>query len=349
MHRVVRISNAPALAPDRKADSVSDLAIYAAVVAKSAIAGVEAGAVAERIGAPAAVIAVAKAAVGATRASDLVPYANMVATFLASLRSQSVFIRLLDDGMVRAPLLTPIRALTVALTGNIVSEGNPTPIGRVAMSSPALKRGTARALIALSKEALASTSPAALAFVETELRKAVTAAADAAFLAIARDGLTAVTASGTDAEAALADLKAMLGIINTAGAGNLFWICAPDVANAAAVLTGLAGSLVFPAMGPKGGEMLNLPALVSDQVPPGTLFLIDAGGLAGDAETVDIDHSEAATLQMRNDPQNAGAELVSLWQTNGVAIRAGLVFGLDRCRAGSVAILEGIAWGGAAS
>lgn len=347
MHSVVRISNVPV--PDRKADGVSDLAIYATVVAKSAMNGVEAGAVAERIGAPASVITVAKAAVGATTAADVGLYANMVATFLASLRSQSVFMRLLSDGMVRAPLLTPIRALTVALTGSIVSEGHPTPIGRIAMNSPALKRGTARALIALSKEALASSSPAALAFVENELRKAVTAAADAAFLAIARDGLTALTASGTDAEAALADLKAMLGIVNTAGAGALYWVCAPDVANAASVLTGLAGSLVFPAMGPKGGEILNLPALVSDQVPPGKLFLIDAGGLAGDAETVTIEHSEAASLQMRNDPDNAAAELVSLWQTNGVAIRAGLVFGLDRCRAGSVAILEGITWGGGES
>lgn len=347
MHRVVRISNAPA--PDRKSDGASDLAVYAVVVARSGSTGVEAGAVAERIGAPAAVVAVAKAAIGATTAADVGPYADMVATFLASLRSQSVFMRLLNDGMIPAPLLTPIRALTVALTGNIVSEGAPTPIGRVAMNSPALKRGTARALIALSKEVLASTSPAALAFVETELRKAVTAAADAAFLAIARDGLTALAATGTDAEAALADLKAMLGIVNTAGGGNLFWICSPSVANAASTLTGLAGSLVFPAMGPKGGEILNLPVLVSDQVPASSLFLIDAGGLAGDAETVTIEHSEAATLQMRNDPDNAAAELVSLWQTNGVAIRAGLVFGLDRCRANAVALLEGIAWGGAAS
>lgn len=329
--------------------NISELGLYAKIFAMTRGVPTSGASIAENIRAPVNVVSVFRSAVGATQADQFAPYNAMAAAFIDSLRSQSVFVRLLNDGMVRAPLLTPIRALTVALTGNIVSEGAPTPIGRVVMNSPALKRATARALIALSKEALASSSPAALAFVENELRKAVTAAADAAFLAIARDGLTELTASGTDAESALADLKALLGIVNTAAAGNLFWVCAPDVANAASVLTGLAGSLVFPAMGPKGGEILNLPALVSDQVPPGTLFLIDAGGLAGDAETVTIEHSEAATLQMRNDPENAAAELVSLWQTNGVAIRAGLVFGLDRCRANAVAVLQGIAWGGATS
>jgi hypothetical protein len=58
------------------------------------------------------------------------------------------------------------------------------------------------------------------------------------------------------------------------------------VANRASTLPTTAGALAFP----NGGEMLNVPALVSSEVAPGRLHLIDAGGIAAavdDAITIE--------------------------------------------------------------
>ena len=58
----------------------------------------------------------------------------------------------------------------------------------------------------------------------------------------------------------------------------------------------------FPTMGPMGGTLLTLPFLVSDQLAAGTLLLIDANGIIGGAETIRLDNSTQATLQMDSSP-----------------------------------------------
>lgn len=169
---------------------ISDLGMIAKIYAMARGSATQSAAVAESIRASANVIAVIRAAVGATTAADYAPYSNMVATFLETLRSSSVFVRLLSDGMTRTPLLTPVRSLAVAVTGTVISEGHPAPVSKVTLQSPALPKRTAVALLALTKEAVGSSAHAALAFLESELRKAVAAAADGAFIAIAGVGIS---------------------------------------------------------------------------------------------------------------------------------------------------------------
>jgi hypothetical protein len=64
-----------------------------------------------------------------------------------------------------------------------------------------------------------------------------------------------------------------------------FFLIAADVAIAAATLQDVSGQFVFPGMSITGGEMLGVPAIVSGAVPEGSIYLIDASGIAADART----------------------------------------------------------------
>lgn len=123
---------------------------------------------------------------------------------------------------------------------------------------------------------------------------------------------------------------------------------APDVANRASLIDDVGDG-----MSPMGGEMLNLPALVSGQVEAGVLFLIDASGIAADRGTITLAASNETTLEMldENLQQNAltgaGVNLLSLFQTNGMALKAIAYFAAERYRANAVAKMTDIAWGDA--
>ena len=98
-----------------------------------------------------------------------------------------------------------------------------------------------------------------------------------------------------------------------------------------------------------------MPVLPSDQVPvigsPGTgIVLIDATGIAGDCAIVSLDRATQASLQMDDSPTQAsggtgspemsgGSTMVSLFQTNSVALRAERYFGAQRLRTAAVQIL----------
>jgi HK97 family phage major capsid protein len=280
-------------------------------------------------------------------AGPLVEYAGLATAFVESLRPQSVFVRLYDS-MMPAPLRTRMVAVTGAAQAALTGEGKPIRVSEMALSGKMLMPLKAAAIVVLSDEVVNATSPAGLQLIDRELRGATTAAIDGSFLALLADEITPTAATGNDAAAALADLRALFQAVNTSS-GDLYLVMAQDVAKAAATLAG-PGGLVFPAMGPQGGVMLNLPALVTDRLAAGTLMLINAAGIAADIGVVQFATGQQAVLQLDDapdDPPTSSTPRVSLFQDNLTAIRAVYTFGAERFRANSVAILDGVAWGAA--
>ncbi|CAN7343516.1 phage major capsid family protein [Bosea sp. LjRoot237] len=276
--------------------------------------------------------------------------AEVISAFVESLRSKSVFARLLADGMTRLPLKTRAAIVTANATAWATGEGMPISVSAMSLAGSALEERKAAALIVLSNELIRSTSPAARALLDASLKSAVADAIDASFLDIVTDGLTPIAATGTTPAAALTDLRTLLGLVNTTGAGSLYFLMGADVANRAATLAGSDSTLTFPAMGPLGGEMLNTPALVSSAMLSGQIALLDATGIAGEIEAVTVSLSDQASIEMDSapsSPPNAATVLRSLWQENKVAILARAYFGAEVIRAGSIAALDGIAWGAA--
>jgi len=335
----------------------TDLSDIARLVAIAGGNIVQASYIAQSTRAPDAVRAVLKAAVDAGTTTDadwakpLAEHGDAVAAFVESLRSRSVFARMLDGGMVRMPLRTKGAIVTANATAWSTGEGMPIPVGALSLAGPALEERKAAGLVIVTNELLRSTSPAGRALLDASLKGAVADAIDAGFVGIIADGVTPASGSGATAADALTDLRGMLGAVNLSAGGALFWLSSVDVANRATTLSAANGGLLFPAMSPLGGEMLNLPALVSNAVPAGSLMLVDATGVAAEIETISIALSDQASLQMDTapaSPPNASAVLRSLWQENKIALLVRVFYGAEVIRVGSVAVLSDVAWGVAA-
>lgn len=292
-----------------------------------------------------------KAAVGAGNTGDgdfggvLNDWSAVRARFFERLGTSSLFFRLLANGMRRVPPQTGVAVVTANATAWIVGEGKPAPLSRLSLRGSAIPEQKACALIVVSGAVASSATPEAQGVISGSLRKAVGDVVDDAFLASITDTGTPgfSGASGTDAAAMRTDLGKLLGAVNTRGGGRLVWAMSPDVANGAALLDDRG------AMTPLGGELLAVPAMVSDALPNGTIYLIDGHAIAATAGDIEIRASGQANIEMADDPTNDSATptestMVSLWQTNSVSLKALVNFGAERLEANALAFVDDVQW-----
>jgi hypothetical protein len=102
-------------------------------------------------------------------------------------------------------------------------------------------------------------------------------------------------------------------------------------------------------MTPNGGELAGVPVLVSDQVPAADsngrkAVLLDATAIAGDAEAPMLDASDQATLQLATNPAGGAQNLVSMFQTDSVALLVTRWLGFDVTRPSGVVVIEDVQW-----
>jgi HK97 family phage major capsid protein len=258
--------------------------------------------------------------------------------FFGSLRTRSVFFRLLDQGFRKVPLRTRLGIVSASATAWIVGEGEPKPLSRLTLSNPALMPKKAVALMVMTDEVARDTSAAGQSLVTTELRGAVSDVVDEAFFTAVMTGASSTPSTGADQLGMAADLRALLNAVNVTGGGSLFWAMSVDVANRVSLLNDGKG-----AMSPTGGEFLNLPAMASSTIPSGTLRLINAAVIAANADSIAIDVSNQVDIHMRDDP-DAEAALTNMWQSGGVALKAEVSFGVEKTRSDAIAEITGIEW-----
>jgi hypothetical protein len=72
--------------------------------------------------------------------------------------------------------------------------------------------------------------------------------------------------------------------------------------------------------------------------------LIDGSAVVGDSDTVAVDASENAALQLASTPASGAQQLVSMFQTNSTALLATRWFGFELIRSTGVAVLTGADW-----
>jgi hypothetical protein len=95
---------------------------------------------------------------------------------------------------------------------------------------------------------------------------------------------------------------------------------------------------------------MGIPALVSSAMPSGTVRLINANGIAANADTIRFDASEDASLAMTATPSQdsttgTGETMVSLFQTHAVCLLARTMMGAELLRSNAVSELTSVAWG----
>jgi Phage capsid family len=320
---------------------------------------------AEKSRAPARVVACLKAAVTAGSTSigspsawgdELTSYRQLAEGFFTSLRSRSVFFRLLGDGaFARAPMRTTLTFAVSNASGYIVGAGKPKPLSRLDLSAANLEPIRAVAQIVVSEELLRDAGPASEAAFGRELRGAVADTVDAEFFNIIGQNITPTAATAN----ADADLQNVLDDVNTTASGRLYWAMVPSMANRLSTMLTAGNVPMFPTMTPTGGTLAGLPALISTQVPAAagspvanSLWLINAEGIAADAADIEVRMSREAVVEMEDAPAGDAVmaeglgttSLVSLWQQNLAAILAEVRFAAFRYRSNAVAAIEGIVW-----
>ncbi|MGN6739600.1 phage major capsid protein [Dyella sp.] len=279
-------------------------------------------------------------------AGSLVGHSLVAAGFVETLPAVSVVDRLLaDQALRRVPLRMRLAVSTAAAVGAVVGEGAAAPVSSLAFNGQDLDPMKAQALIAVSQELVNGTTAAGNVLLATELRNGVATASDAAFLARVTEGASSVTGSASP----LTDLGAALENVNIKAAGKPYLVIDVHTANRLATKATTTGEQAFPLMGPNGGELAGVPVLVSDAVPAADsngrkAVLLDATAIAGDAEAPLLDASDQATLQMATNPLGGPQDLVSMFQTDSVAILLTRWLGLEVTRASGVVVIEDVQW-----
>lgn len=278
---------------------------------------------------------------------------GIVGAFVESLRHRSVFAAMLNDGMWKVPSRTRILSASIAASAWIVGEGAPVPLSRFTLDKSVLTESKAAAIIVLSAEAVRETSAESQNFINRLLRNAIADVIDRDALQELQDtGTARELSSGNDVDGMRADLRWLFGSIAPHADQKLFLLMRPETAQSA-MLMGAEGCncVVLPNLGALGGEIFGVPTLLTDAVEENQVVLIDAHGLAGSISDIDLAVSGQADVEMlasalQQDalaPQEA--QLVSLWQTNSIGIKAVVTFGLERLRPDCIAVLESVQWG----
>lgn len=280
-------------------------------------------------------------------------YGALVEAFISSLRTRSIFYRLIADEMItRIPIRTRIGAVAVGASAYVPGEARSVPVTRLAFTATGIEPATALAMLVMSEDMMKASGPAAQATFEREMRRAVSHAVDVHFLArMLSDDTPSIASAGADAEDALRDLRSLFAAVGTTAESRPILALAPDVARGAATISTLGGARLFPGMTPTGGDMCGVPAMASDAVEAGTVLLLDGAGIAGDAGPMETEASTQAAVEIleselaQNAPAGTGAALTSLWQTGCIALMTKAAFGAERMRPNAIARLTGVAWG----
>jgi hypothetical protein len=305
-------------------------------------------------GAPERAQRIVKAAIGAgtTTDSDLGSYGISIGQWSEACRTRSVFYRLLADGaFVAMPMYTPIGIAVGTLSGALVDEGAGTPVGKVKIGNVQLLPHKAVALIVVTQELLRDVSSAGQTLFNRELLGAISDAVDSAVFEMLIDTSSPSIASTSP----LADLRAALLAVNSVGLARLYWVAAPDVAKLASTLSITDGGPAFAAASATGGELANLPLLVSSGLGAGTLALLNGSGIAANGLAPVVSVSTQADIAMDTaPPMNATtptpAQMVSMFQTNSAAVKAIAEFAVEKLRDDAVTTVTGInatTWGSA--
>ncbi|EJG2640566.1 phage major capsid protein [Salmonella enterica subsp. enterica serovar Infantis] len=315
---------------------------------------------------------VLKAAVGAGTTTDpqwagaLVEYQEYAQDFVEYLRPQTIIGRFGQGNIPslrKVPFNIRIPAQTSGGSANWVGQGKAKPLTKLDFESITFSFAKVAAIAVLTDELIRFSNPAADALVRNALAEAVIARLDTDFISPSKaevanvspasitNGITAVPSTGNPDD----DAAAAFGVFVAANLqpNGAVWLMSSTTALALSMRKNALGQKEYPEMTLLGGTFQGLPVIVSQYVGnqlvlvnAPDIYLADDGGVA-------VDMSREASLEMESDPAGdsitpTGTELVSMFQTNSVAIRAERWINWKRRRTAAVAVISGVNYGAGA-
>jgi HK97 family phage major capsid protein len=303
-----------------------------------------------------------------------VDYTTLASEFIEFLRPQTIIGKFGTGGIPslrRIPFNVRMGRQTSGGSGYWVGQGKPKPLTKFAFDEVTLRWAKVANIAVLTEDLIRFSNPSADALVQQALADALRERMDIDFVDPAKaesanispasitNGVVGVTSSGTDADAVRTDVQAVMqkfiaaNITPTTGV----WIMSASNALALSLMTNALGQPEFPGITMTGGTFVGLPVITSEYmtdvadssgspiilVNASDVFLADDGGIM-------IDASREASLEMldsglsQDATNGTGASLVSMFQTNSVAMRAERVINWKKRRAEAVAMIVAAAY-----
>lgn len=302
-------------------------------------------------------------------ADDLVYAQNLGGEFIELLYPATIIGRI--PGLRRVPFNVRMGSATSGGTGYWVGEGQPVPVSKMQTDNLAMTIAKAAGLMVITKELARLSTPQAEMIVRDDLIKTVTKFLDQQFIdpnfgpVTATGAPGAVTygipaaqvrqASGTTAAALRADFAALADPIFSANVdpSDAVWVTSPLMAMKIGMINTSLGTREFPDINMNGGSLFGLPVITSQSayvsgspdyghlivlIKPSDIFLADEGG-------IEVDARDDVSIQMDDAPTNntttpTATSVVSMWQTESVAIKVVRYVNWKRRRATSVGYIR---------
>lgn len=301
----------------------------------------------------------------ATWAAPLVPYQQMSNELIELLRPETIVGKM--SQLRQVPFNVRIPGQTQGSTVNWVGETKPKPVSALAFEDITLRFNKIAGIVVISDELARLSTPSAEAIIRGDLVAQIAQFTDDSFInpayaavtdvrpASVTNTATVIPATGTDADALRADVRALYATfiaanMSTAGA---VWIMTSTMAMAIGMMMNPLGQPEFPSIGATGGTLLGLNVIVSETVPSdssGSIIVLAKQSeiLLADEGGVTVDVSREASVQMNStpdDPATAATVLTSLWANNLLGIRAERMITWRKRRPQAVAYISGAAYG----
>ena len=311
---------------------------------------------------------VLKAAVAAGTTTDpawagpLVQYQDMAAEFIELLRPATIVGRI--EGLRRVPFNVRIPGQATGSSVGWVGEGKPAPVSALAFNTTTLGFSKVAGIVAITEELARFSTPSAEGVIQQDLISTISQFLDGQFIdpsveaganglspASITNGVKAIPASGKDAEAVRADVKKVFQAFikaNLSVAGAV-WIMSETTALSLSLMLNVMGQPEFPGLTMAGGTFFGLPAILSQTVGNNIVLAKASEILFADDGGVTLDVSREASLQMDSAPVAGATELVSLWQSGFIALKAERFINWRRRRVEGVQYISGAAYGDAAT
>jgi HK97 family phage major capsid protein/HK97 family phage prohead protease len=305
-------------------------------------------------------------------AAPLVPYQQMSSEFIELLRPETIVGKLTKLRSV--PFNVRIPGQTQGSSVNWVGEAAPKPVSELKFGDITLRFNKLAGIVVISDELARLSTPAAEGIIRGDLTAQIAQFMDDSFInpanaevadvrpASVTNGVAAIVASGTDAEALRADVRTLYSqfIAANLSVADGAWVMTSTQAMAIGMMQNPLGQAEFPGLSATGGTFMGLPVVVSETVPTtaGTggaaatsiiVLVKQSEILIADDGGVTIDVSREASLQMSStpdSPQAATSVMTSLWQNNLVGIRAERMITWRKRRPQAVGYISGANYGG---
>jgi HK97 family phage major capsid protein/HK97 family phage prohead protease len=313
-----------------------------------------------------------------TWAGSLVYANNMASEFVEFLRPQTI-IGKFGTGVIpslrRVPFNIRYNTQTSGGVGYWVGEGNSKPVTKYDFSAATLTWTKVAAISVITEELARFSSPSAEQLVRDGLAETLIERLDRDFVdpglaavngvnpASITNGVSAQTSAGTSADNARTDLAALFATFVEANVNpaSMVLIMPNTLALALSFMVNDLGNPEFPGLTMSGGTIKGVPVITSQYATDyssgggNLVILLNANDIfLADEGQVTVDASREASLQMLDNPTGSSSSatavsVVSMFQTNSIALRAERFIHWKKRRTSAVAYMDDVNWGSVGS